>query len=89
MKTAVIRARVPEDLKQDFEAAASVRGWNLSQAIRQLMQQSVLQEKELTRRREESLEALEDIAAGRIVEGEKVMNWLSAWGTDQEQEHIL
>ncbi len=89
MKTAVIRTRVPEDLKQDFEAAASVRGWNLSQTIRQLMQQSVLQEKELIRRREESLEALEDIAAGRVVEGEKVMNWLADWGTDHEQEHIL
>ncbi len=89
MKTAVIRAGVPEDLKQNFEAFDAVRGWNLSQSIRQLMQQSVLQEKELIRHRAESLEALEDIAAGRIVEGEKVMNWLSGWGTDHEQEHIL
>jgi len=86
VKTAVIRARVPEDLKQDFEAAANLRGWNLSQAVRQLMQQYVTKEKELARRREESLEALEDIASGRIVEGEKVLGWLDTWGTAHEQE---
>ena len=89
MKTAVIRARVPEELKQDFETAANLRGWNLSQAVRQLMQQYVTKEKELARRREESLEALEDIASGRIVAGEKVLDWLDTWGTAHEQEAPL
>lgn len=89
MKTALIRARVPEDLKQDFETAANLRGWNLSQALHQLMQQYVTQEKELARRRAESLDALEDIASGRIVEGEKVLDWLDSWGTAHEQESPL
>ena len=86
MKTEVIRARIPETLKKDFEAAAAAHGWNLSHAIRQLMSQYVAQEKEMTRRRQETLEALEDIEAGRVVDGKKVMNWLSGWGTDDEQE---
>ena len=30
---------IPEKLKKDFEAAAAAHGWNLSQAIRQLMNQ--------------------------------------------------
>ena len=86
MKTAVVRARVPETLKQDFEAAAAARGWNLSHALRQLMNQYVSQEKELARRREETMEALEDIEAGHIVDGGKVLDWLSGWGTHDEQE---
>jgi antitoxin component of RelBE/YafQ-DinJ toxin-antitoxin module len=86
LKTAVVRARIPETLKKEFEKAAASHGWNLSQAIRQLMNQYVAQEKEIIRRNQETLEALEDIEAGRIVEGEIVLNWLSGWGTDDEQE---
>ena len=40
----------------------------------------------MARRRQETLEALEDIEAGRVVEGESVMNWLSGWGADDETE---
>ena len=85
MKTEVIRARVPETLKKDFEAAAAAHGWNLSHAIRQLMSQYVTQENEMNRRHQETLEALEDIEAGRVVDGRKVLNWLSSWGADDEQ----
>ena len=86
MKTTVVRARVPETLKRDFETAAAAHGWNLSHALRQLMNQYVLQEKELARRREETVEALEDIEAGRLVDGDKVLDWLAGWGTNDEQE---
>ncbi len=86
MKTAVIRARIPEQLKQDFEAVASARGWNLSQAVRQLMKQYVKQEKEISLRHEETLEALADIEAGRVVEGNRVLDWLDSWGAEDEQE---
>jgi len=84
MKTDVVRARVPEKLKKEFEAVASAHGWNLSHAIRMLMNQYVKQEKELNRRRLETLEALEDIESGRIVDGERVLDWLDGWGTDNE-----
>lgn len=85
MKTEVIRARIPETLKKEFEAAAAAHGWNLSHAIRQLMNQYVAQEKEIARRKQETLEALEDIEAGRVVDGDKVLDWLSGWGTDDER----
>jgi predicted transcriptional regulator len=50
------------------------------------MNQYVAQEKEIILRRQETLEAIEDIEAGRVVDGKKVLNWLSDWGTDDEQE---
>ena len=36
-------------------------------------------EKELSQRRAETLEALEDIEVGRVVDGDDVMNWLGTW----------
>jgi predicted transcriptional regulator len=48
------------------------------------MNQYVEQEKEMDCRRLETLEALEDIESGRIVDGEKVLDWLAGWGTDDE-----
>ena len=51
MKTTVVRARVPESLKRDFEVAAATHGWNLSNTIRRLMRQYVAQEKELAQRK--------------------------------------
>ena len=89
MKTAVVRARIPETLKKDFEAAASAHGWNLSHAIRQLMKQYVEQEKELEHRHQQTLEALEHIEAGRVVDGKKVLDWLAGWGDNDEQEPPL
>ncbi len=85
MKTTVVRARVPESLKRDFESAAASHGWNLSNTIRRLMRQYVAQEKELAQRERETMEAMEDIMAGRVVDGEKVMDWLASWGGDDEQ----
>jgi antitoxin component of RelBE/YafQ-DinJ toxin-antitoxin module len=86
MKTDVIRARVPEHLKRDFEAAIGPRGLNVSLAIRMLMEQYVAEEKEMQHRRAETLEAIEDVASRRVVSGEKVMDWLAGWGTDSETE---
>jgi len=39
MKTAVVRARIPQELKNDFEAAAAVHDMSLSHVIRTLMAQ--------------------------------------------------
>jgi predicted transcriptional regulator len=89
MKTAVVRARIPETLKKEFEAAAAAHGWNLSHAIRQLMNQYVAREKEMARRHRETLGALEDIEAGRVVDGTSVLKWLSGWGTDDEKKPPL
>lgn len=86
MKTSVVRARVPESLKRDFEAAAATHGWNLSSTIRRLMRQYVAKEKKRVQHQQETLEAIEDIAAGRVVDGDKVMDWMATWGNDDELE---
>lgn len=41
------------------------------------------------RRWEETLEALEDIRMGRIIEGNKVHAWLESWGTAKESKATM
>ena len=89
MKTTIVRARVPEELKRHFETFAASRGWNLSHAIRQLMINYVEQEKEISFRLEETLEAIEGVRTGRVVDGDDVMAWLATWGTDEETDPPL
>ena len=57
----------------------------LSYVMRILMFKNVDQKK-IALRLKQTLEALEDIEAGRIIDGEEVMNWLSSWGAGDEQE---
>lgn len=35
-------------------------------------------------RKAETLEVLADVEAGRVVEGEKVVDWLDSWGSEDE-----
>ncbi|MBW2560946.1 MAG: hypothetical protein JRE40_08835 [Deltaproteobacteria bacterium] len=84
--TSVIKARIPVDLKQEFERATAHHGLSVSHVLRQLMGQYVERERELAHRREETLEAIEDIETGRVVAGDKVMTWLAGWGMNDELE---
>lgn len=54
--------------------------------IRTLIVQYVENKNEMARRRQETLEALEDIESGRVVNGAEVMSWLATWGADDEVE---
>jgi predicted transcriptional regulator len=82
----VTSVRIEDDLEKPLEAVANdmhrSKGWIINEALREY-----LQNRQLTKKRwEETLEALEDIRMGRIVEGDKVHAWLESWGTDEEIE---
>ncbi len=36
-------------------------------------------------RLQETQEALDDLNAGRVVDGDEVMRWLESWGTEEER----
>lgn len=84
--TEIIRARVPVELKHNFETIAQHQGMSVSHILRRLMEQYIEREKELAQRREETLEALEDIETDRVVDGDEILTWLASWGTEDELE---
>jgi len=77
-----IRARVDTHLKEQFESAAQSRGQNTSQLLRDFMADYVHRHEEQQRRREETLQAIESVEAGRFVAGEDVFAWLETWGAE-------
>lgn len=50
MKTEIVKTRVSEAQKRDFEAVAAARGWNIDPAIHELMEQYAAYEKQLRNR---------------------------------------
>lgn len=86
MPSGIVRGRVPSDLRKEFLAIAAERGLNESAAISLLVRQFVNHEKELKRRNQETLEALADVEAGLLVDGERVFNWIASWGTEDEKK---
>jgi len=86
MSSEIVRARVPKSLKNEFLAAAAAHGLTESSAIQNLVKQYVEQEKETQQKNNETLEALADVQAGLVVDGETVLDWVSSWGTVNEKE---
>ncbi len=80
----VTSVRIHDDLKKRLEKVSKKlrhsKGWVMNEALREYLDHQDLEE----RRWEETLEALEDIEAGRVVDGKKVMTWLKSWGKEDE-----
>lgn len=82
MKTAVIRARVPENLKEAFEAMAAENGWNLSQAVRQLMRQHMSEAVSKREGRRNRPGVLKEFETAYAADPEQVLKWLVEWGAE-------
>ena len=77
--------RMPDELLEQLNLAAEKlrrsKGWIINDALREYL----AREERKTRILEQTLEALDDVKAGRLIEGEEVMDWLKSWGTDHEK----
>lgn len=77
--------RMPDELLAELEAAAErarrSKGWIINDAVKEYLAREARKENML----EETLEALADIRAGRVIDGNEVMDWLESWGTDGEK----
>lgn len=77
--------RMPDELLEQLEQTAEKlrrsKGWIINDAVKEYLSREERKAQIL----EETREALADIKAGRVVDGEEVMDWLESWGTDQEQ----
>ncbi len=83
---AMTSVRMSEELMEDLQAIAEKlrrsKGWVINDALRQYL------EKEAQRERmyQETLKSLQDVQAGRVIDGGRVIDWLDSWGSEQELE---
>lgn len=78
--------RMPDDLMERLDAAAArlrrSKGWVINDAVREYLEREELQQ----RRDQETREALAELEAGSLVDGDDVVAWLDSWGSDNELE---
>lgn len=83
---AMTSVRMPDDLAERLEQTARLmrraKGWVINEAVREYVEREERRQQMLR----ETQEGLDDIDAGRVVDGEAVMAWLESWGTDHELE---
>jgi predicted transcriptional regulator len=56
------------------------KNYLINQAITEFIERSNLEEQRWT----ETLEAIESVKSGHLIDEDRVNNWLDSWGTDNE-----
>ncbi|MGH8192555.1 MAG: CopG family ribbon-helix-helix protein [Rhodanobacteraceae bacterium] len=76
--------RLQPDVERNLDRAASrqrrSKSWLINQALREYMQRQATEDE----RWQQTLEALDDVAAGRVLPAKSVYAWLKSWGTPAE-----
>ena len=58
------------------------RGWVINQALSEYIARQQLEQE----RWQQTLEAMESAAQGKVVDASEVHGWLKSWGTENEQD---
>ncbi len=78
--------RMPDDLLQRLDSTATrlrrSKGWIINDAVREYLEREELRQ----RRDEETREALAELDAGQVVDGDEVLAWIDSWGSENERE---
>lgn len=75
-----LQADVERDLGRVAERQRRSKSWVINQALREYVQRQTSEDE----RWKQTLEALDDIAAGRVLSATDVHAWLRSWGTPKE-----
>lgn len=78
--------RMPDDLLERLDATAErlrrSKGWIIKDAVREYLER----EDQRARRLDETKQALAEMEAGELIDGDEVLTWLDSWGSDPERE---
>jgi predicted transcriptional regulator len=80
----VTTVRLQPEVEAGLEAVADqlhrTKSWVINQAIREYLERRQLEQT----RWQETLEAMDSVAQGKVVSGEAVHSWLRSWGSADE-----
>ncbi|MDP3518149.1 MAG: ribbon-helix-helix protein, CopG family [Pseudohongiella sp.] len=82
----VTTVRLPPDVEQHLEAIAGrlhrSKGWVINQALSEYIEKQQREQE----RWQQTLEAMESAAQGRVVDAGVVHDWMISWGAENEQD---
>ncbi len=80
----ITTVRLQPDIEQGLQAMAGTlhrsKSWVINQAVKEFIERQELEKQ----RWQDTLQAMESVAQGRVVSGESVHEWLSSWGSSNE-----
>jgi predicted transcriptional regulator len=82
----VTSVRLTDELQAQLEETAQrlrrSKGWIISEALNEF----IAKEERALARLERTQNALDQVEAGQVVDGDEVMAWITSWGTDKESK---
>jgi predicted transcriptional regulator len=76
--------RLQSDVEEGLQAVAETtqrsKNWLINQAVKEYVERQALSQQ----RWDETMRAVESVALGKVVDGDKVHAWLETWGTEKE-----
>lgn len=80
----VTTVRLQAEIENELEAIASrlhrSKGWVINQALSEFIEKQQLEQA----RWQQTMDAMESAAQGKVVDASEVHDWLSSWGTEKE-----
>ncbi len=80
----VTTVRLQPEVEEGLEAIADklhrTKSWLINQALREFIERQHLEQS----RWQETVQAMESVAQGKVVSGEAVQAWLHSWGSSDE-----
>ena len=77
-----LRLEVAAPLEQLSKKLDRSKSYLINQAVSEYLAKTALEEK----RWAETLEALDSVKAGRLIDENSVTDWIQSWGTDNESD---
>lgn len=82
----VTTVRFQAEVEQQLEAIARrlhrSKGWVINQALSEYIEKQQLEQD----RWQQTLNAMESAAQGKVIDASEVHSWLNSWGTEHEQD---
>ena len=80
----ITSVRIKDELNESLKELAKKKQRSKSWLINEAVAEYIVKDKIESQKWLDTLEGLEDIKNGRVIEGEKVLEWIESWGTDNE-----
>jgi len=80
----VTSVRIKDELNESLKVLAEKKQRSKSWLINEAVAQYVIKEEIASQKWLDTLEGLEDIKNGRVIDGDKVHKWMKSWFTDDE-----
>lgn len=78
--TVRLQPEIEERLQAMTVTTHRSKSWLINQAVREFIDRQAVDQQ----RWQQTIQAMESVAQGRVVSGDAVHAWLKSWGTDQE-----